>query len=228
MSAGRTAKDAAVVRQGAVRVGDPVDLPVHKVDAAAFVARVRTVRDDDLPLPLVLLRVIGAAQPVAFVSLGLIGVARAGIERVFGRVVRHTVNVAANHRIAGIAQQRAARASARRAVVAIMRILPEGIRDFHGLPAVGRVVDVDRGCPAEDVAVVPPHQHLDAVHLPGADARQAVEIPAGVVRVLRGVRQVIACRPPSCTVIGWYVFRLSVLRYSLAPVANRMFPFFRM
>ena len=72
-----------------------------------------------------------------------------------------------------------------------MRILSEGIGDLHGLPVVGRVVDVDGGRTAQDIAVVPPHQHLHAVHIPGIDARERVEVPAGVVRVLRRVREVI-------------------------------------
>ena len=70
------AKDSTVVRRRAVGVANPVEFPVDKVDAAALVPRVRLVGQDDLPLPLVLARVIRASEPVAFEPLGSIEVTR--------------------------------------------------------------------------------------------------------------------------------------------------------
>ena len=71
------------------------------------------------------------------------------------------------------------------------RILPEGIGDLHRAPAVGRVVDVDRGRAADDVAVISPHHHLRAVDVPRNNAGERVEVPAGEFRVLGCMRDVI-------------------------------------
>jgi len=137
-------KDSSVVRLGTVRVADPVELPVDEADAAGFVPRVHCIRHDDLPMPLVLVHVIGASQPVALVSLFLVKIAGASVKRVFGRVVGHAVNVAANDRVVGVAQRRSRSASTPGAVIPVVGVLSEGIGDSDGLPVVGRVVDVDR------------------------------------------------------------------------------------
>ena len=130
-------------------------------------------------------------QPVALVPRAAIQIAGAGVKRIFDGVVGDGVDVAGEHRVVGVAQQLAALAAACRSVVAEERILAEGIGDLHGAPAVGRVVDVDGRGAAQDVAVIPPHHHLPAVHVPRDLARERVEIPAGVLRVLRRMREVI-------------------------------------
>ena len=130
-------ENPSVMRLGAVGVTNPVELPVNKVDAARFVPRVQTFRHDNLPTPRVLLGVIGASQPVALVPSISITVAGTGIERVFGRIIRHGVNVAAQDGVVGVAQQRACRASTRRTVIPKIGILSEGIRDLYGVPVVG-------------------------------------------------------------------------------------------
>ena len=189
---GRVApKDSSVVRLGAVRIADPVEFSIDEVQPAAFVPRVHGIRHDGLPLPRVLAGVINTSQPVALASLRPVGVARAGIERIFGRVIRHIVNVAAKDPVVRIAQRRTSRASAVGAVVSIVGILAEGIRDLHGLPVVGRVVDVHRRRAANHVAIVPPDQHLRTVDIKRVDAREAVKVPAGQVTVSRCMLDVI-------------------------------------
>ena len=73
-----------------------------------------------------------------------------------------------------------------------VRIPAERIGELDRLPAVGGVVDVHRHRPAEHVAVIAPHEHFLAVDVPGVDAVERMEIPAGLIGVLGGVRQVIA------------------------------------
>lgn len=129
---------------------------------------------------------------MALVPLRSIEVARAGVKRIFGWVVRHAVNVAANDRVVGIAKRRARRASAPGAVIPVVGILPEGVGDFHGLAVVGGVVDVDRRRAADHIAVIPPHEHFWTVHIPRVFAREAVEVPAGPVGVLGRMWDVVA------------------------------------
>ena len=186
------AEDAAVVflvgRLGAVRVRGPVELPIDEIDAAGLVTRVRVHRHQHPPVPGVGPRVIHPAQPVAFVPVSAIDVPGAGVEGPLGRMIRHRVNVPADDRIGGIAEERPGLG----ALLLEMGIPPEGIGDLDRLPAVGRVVDVHRHRPAEHVAVVPPHEHLRAIDVPGVDAVERMEIPAGLIRILRRVREVIA------------------------------------
>ena len=49
-----TAEDASVVGRRTVGIGNPVEFPVHEVEATTFVSRVRRARYDDFPIPLVL------------------------------------------------------------------------------------------------------------------------------------------------------------------------------
>ena len=120
--------------------------------------------------------------------MSAIDVPGAGVECPLGRIVSHRVNVPADDRVVGIAEERLGLG----ALLLEMGIPPEGIGDLDRLPAVGRVVDIHRHRPAEHVAVVPPHEHFRAIDVPGVDAVERMEIPAGLVRILRRVRQVIA------------------------------------
>jgi hypothetical protein len=128
---------------------------------------------------------------VALVSFGSLAVARAGVERIFGGVVGHAMDMPADDRVVGIAEQGPRAASAVGAVVAIVGILPEGVGDLDGLSAVDGVVDVDRRGAAPDIAVVAPDEHFFAVDIPGMNAVEGVEVPAWVFRVLGCVRKVV-------------------------------------
>ena len=128
---------------------------------------------------------------MALVPRSAIQIARAGIECVFRRVVSDRVHMTAEHRVVGVAQPPARRSAPRRAVVPKMRILTECVGDLHRAPAVGRIVDVDGCRPAQDVAVIPPHQHLPAAHSPRDNARNGMKVPPGIGRVLRCMRDVV-------------------------------------
>ena len=128
---------------------------------------------------------------MAFVPGSSIDVARTGIESIFSGIVCYRVNVAANYRVFLIAEECACLACPLRTVVSEMRILSKGIRNFHGLPVIGRVVNVHGGSATLDIAVVAPHKHLYAADVPRVDARERVEVPAGIVGVFRCMRKVI-------------------------------------
>jgi hypothetical protein len=93
--------------------------------------------------------------------------------------------------LSGLPKQRARSAASPGAVVPVVGILTERVGDLDRLALIGRVVDVDGGRAADHVAVVAPNQHLGSVDVPGVDARQAVEVPAGMSRILRHMGQVI-------------------------------------
>ena len=187
-----TAEHASVVRLRPVGIADPDQVPVHKVDASGLVPRVHVLRHQNLPIPRIRRRVVSTPEPMALEALAAVVVARTSVERILDRVVRHAVDVPTEDRVAGVAQQRTGRASAGRAVVAVIGILPEGISDLDRLPAVGRIVDRGRRRTADDAAVVSPHQHLGAADVPRADAGERGEVPAGPIGMLRRVWQVIA------------------------------------
>ena len=72
-----------------------------------------------------------------------------------------------------------------------MRVLSEGIGDLHGLSLIGGIIDVHRDGAAAHIAVVAPHQHFLAGDVPGVHAVERMEIPAGRIRVLGRVRNVV-------------------------------------
>ena len=189
--AGVAAENTAVMRLRPVGIADPVQQAVDEVDPAGFVTRVQGLRHHDSPVPTVSARIIRTSQPVAFVPLRAVAITRTGVEGVFRRVVAHVVKVAADDRIVRVAQQRAGSASSSGSVVPVVGTLTKRVRDFDRLTLIARVVDVDGGRAADHVAVVPPNQHLGSVHIPGVDARQAVEVPAGMSRILRHMGHVI-------------------------------------
>ena len=154
-----------------------------------FVTGVGVCGDDDLPAPHVRLRVVGAAQPVAFVAVAAVNVARAGVVGVLGGIVAHAVDVAAEDRVRRIAEHGRIR---RGALLLELGIASERIRDLHGLAAVGGVENVHRHRAADHVTVVAPHEHFLAVHVPAVLAIKGMKIPAGELRVHRLVREVIA------------------------------------
>ena len=101
------------------------------------------------------------------------------------------MDMAANDRVVGVAKQSPRTASAVGAVVAIVGILPKGVGDLDGLPAVDGVIDIDRNCAAPDIAVIAPYEHFLAVDVPGVNAVEGVEVPAWILRVLGSVRDVV-------------------------------------
>ncbi len=125
---------------------------------------------------------------MAFISVSAIDVPGAGVECSLGRIKDHRVNVPANDRVVRIAEVRLGLG----ALLLKMRIPAEGIGDLDRLPAVGRVVDIHRHRPAEHVAVVSPHEHFRAIDVPSVNAVERMEIPTGLIRILRRVRKVIA------------------------------------
>src|SRR5438132_514701 len=98
--------------------------------------------------------------------MSAIDVPSAGIEGPLGGIVNHGVNVPANDWVVWIAKIQLRRSS----LLLKMRISAERIREFDGLAAVGRIVNVDGHGSAEHVAVIAPHEHFRAVDVPGVNA----------------------------------------------------------
>ena len=132
-----TPENSTIVRLGAVCITDPVELPIDKIDTARFIPRVRTNRYENRPIPRIVPGIIDTLQPVTLVPLFFIMVTGARIESIFGRIIRHGVDMTANDRIIGVAEGRARSASTIGSIIAIVWILSEGIGDLYGMSTVG-------------------------------------------------------------------------------------------
>ena len=138
-------------------------------------------------------------------------------------MIRHRVNVPGNHRVAGITEKRPGLGP----LLLEMGIPPEGIGNLDRLPAVRRVVDIHRHRPAQHVTVVSPHEHFRAINVPGVDAVERMEIPAGLIPLLRRVREVIAALAILDNDLPVRLEIVGAQEQLFAVVAKRMFPFFR-